>query len=80
MTRIDELITVQCDSVRLSRVYYIGFKGDMVPSKEGTNKLEEPAAYAVDTLLVPRTESEMQRNTSRGRDIHYLVFDINFNS
>ncbi|KAH0835929.1 galactose-binding domain-like protein [Lanmaoa asiatica] len=47
----------QGDSVGgdLSRLYYVGFKGDSRTSrKEGTNKLEIPAADAADAPLVDR--------------------------
>ncbi|OJA08370.1 hypothetical protein AZE42_01001 [Rhizopogon vesiculosus] len=35
-----------CDAVGISRIYYIGFKGDATPLKEGTNQLEVPAVKA----------------------------------
>ncbi|KAA1472107.1 DUF1000-domain-containing protein [Dentipellis sp. KUC8613] len=46
-----------------SRVYYIGFKGDTRQyRKEGTNKLEIPAANAADAPLVDRVS---ERNAAR---------------
>ncbi|KAI0032858.1 galactose-binding domain-like protein [Vararia minispora EC-137] len=39
----------------LSRIYFIGFKGDLrTPRKEGTNKLPIPAANAADAPLIDK--------------------------
>ena len=39
----------------MSRVYFIGFKGDLrEPRKEGTDKLPIPAANAADAPLVDK--------------------------
>ena len=51
-----------------SRVYYIGFKGDSkTTKKEGTNKLEIPAANAPDASLVDRLKQNAggQQTTAR---------------
>ncbi|OJA08373.1 hypothetical protein AZE42_01002 [Rhizopogon vesiculosus] len=51
-----------------SRIYYLGFKGDVrTPRKEGTNKLEVPAANAADAPLVDRLaqKSGGQQTTAR---------------
>ena len=48
---------LQSDSVGedVSRVYFIGFKGDLrEPRKEGTDKLPIPAANAADAPLVDK--------------------------
>lgn len=60
----------QGDSVGgdLSRVYFIGFKGDSKTNrKEGTNKLEIPAANAPDAPLVDRLKQNTggQQTTAR---------------
>lgn len=40
-----------------SRIYYIGFKGEMrVIRKEGSNRLEIPAANAADAPLTDRLQ------------------------
>ncbi|KAG6377537.1 galactose-binding domain-like protein [Boletus reticuloceps] len=52
----------------LSRVYFVGFKGDSRTSrKEGTNKLEIPAANAPDAPLVDRLKQNAggQQTTAR---------------
>jgi hypothetical protein len=39
----------------LSRIYFIGFKGDLrAPRKEGTDKLPIPAANAADAPLIDK--------------------------
>lgn len=51
-----------------SRVYYVGFKGDArTVRKEGTNKLEIPAANAADAPLVDRLKQNAggQQTTAR---------------
>lgn len=51
-----------------SRVYYVGFKGDSrTTRKEGTNKLEIPAANAPDAPLVDRLKQNAggQQTTAR---------------
>lgn len=60
----------QGDSVGgdLSRVYFIGFKGDSRTSrKDGTTKLEIPAANAPDASLVDRLKQNAggQQTTAR---------------
>ncbi|KAF4583436.1 hypothetical protein EYR38_002187 [Pleurotus pulmonarius] len=52
----------------VSRVYYIGFKGDTTsPRKDGTQKLEIPAANAADASLVDRVSEKAgsQQTTAR---------------
>lgn len=52
----------------VSRVYYVGFKGDTTsPRKDGTQKLEIPAANAPDASLVDRVseKSGSQQTTAR---------------
>ncbi|KAG1745197.1 galactose-binding domain-like protein [Suillus lakei] len=52
----------------LSRIYYLGFKGDVrTLRKEGTNKLEVPAADAADAPLVDRLAQKTggQQTTAR---------------
>ncbi|KAG9221695.1 hypothetical protein CCMSSC00406_0005608 [Pleurotus cornucopiae] len=52
----------------VSRVYYVGFKGDTTsPRKDGTQKLEIPAANAADASLVDRVseKSGSQQTTAR---------------
>jgi len=49
----------QSDSVgdEYTRIYYIGFKGETrVVKKEGSNKLEIPAANAPDASLIDRLQ------------------------
>ncbi|KAF9495018.1 DUF1000-domain-containing protein [Pleurotus eryngii] len=52
----------------VSRVYYVGFKGDTTsPRKDGTQKLEIPAANAADASLVDRVSEKAgsQQTTAR---------------
>ncbi len=52
----------------ISRVYYIGFKGDTTsPRKDETQKLEIPAANAADASLVDRVSEKAgsQQTTAR---------------
>lgn len=52
----------------MSRVYYVGFKGDSKTNrKEGRNKLEIPAANAADAPLVDRLKEGAagQQTTAR---------------
>jgi hypothetical protein len=52
----------------VSRVYYVGFKGDSrTTRKEATNKLEIPAANAPDAPLVDRLKQNAggQQTTAR---------------
>ena len=52
----------------MSRVYYVGFKGDSKTNrKESTNKLEIPAANAPDAPLIDRLKENTggQRTTAR---------------
>lgn len=52
----------------LSRVYFIGFKGDSKRSrKEGANKLEIPAADAADAPLVDRLKQSAGRQQTMAR-------------
>lgn len=52
----------------MSRIYFIGFKGDTrTVRKEGSNKLEVPAANAADASLVDRVKERAagQQSTAR---------------
>jgi hypothetical protein len=69
-TGISDILLPQSDSEgsELSRVFYVGFKGDMrEPRKEGNTKLVIPAANAADAPLVDqlREKSAGQQTTAR---------------
>ncbi|KAJ8589358.1 DUF1000-domain-containing protein [Rhizopogon salebrosus TDB-379] len=69
-TSVHSLSLYFCESVggERSRIYYLGFKGDVrTPRKEGTNKLEVPAADAADAPLVDRLAQKTggQQTTAR---------------
>ena len=52
----------------MSRIYYVGFKGDTrSPRKEGGSKLEVPAANAADAPLVDRVSEKNKSRQSTAR-------------
>lgn len=52
----------------ISRIYYIGFKGDMPsPRRDVNSKLEVPASHAADAPIVDKVSEKTggQRTTAR---------------